>query len=126
MIVSPEDVPMDELLAQFKHLESKAGSAGGGMGIPSSGSAAAAATTVAARASTLVGSTFSKYGIYIVFFLYVLVMVIVLQPSYLYQKNEETQQHRFLWKRFFLVIVIAYAILLAAYLGLQYYLKKKM
>jgi uncharacterized membrane protein len=118
MIVSPEDVPMDELLAQFKQLENKSGAAGGAMGIP-------AATTVATHASTLVGSTFSKYGIYIVFFLYVLVMVIVLQPSYLYQKNEETQQQRFLWKRFFLAVVIAYVILLAAYLGLQYYIKKK-
>lgn len=120
MIVSPEDVPMDELLAQFKQLETKSGTAGASMGIPNN-----SATTTVQRATTLMGATLSQYGIYIVFFLYVLVMVVVLQPSYLYQKNEETQQHRFLWKRFFLVLVIAYAILLTAYLGLQYYLKKK-
>jgi len=119
--VSPEDVPMDELLAQFKQLENKSGAAGGAMGIPSP-----ASSSVVARASTLVGSTFSNYGIYIVFFLYVLVMVIILQPSYLYSKDEETQQHRFLWKRFLIVLVIAYVVLLAAYLGLQFYLKKKM
>jgi hypothetical protein len=125
MIVSPEDVPMDELLAQFKQLENKSGAAGGAMGIPSP-SSSSSSPSVAARASTLVGSTFSNYGIYIVFFLYVLVMVIILQPSYLYSKDEETQQHRFLWKRFLIVLVIAYVVLLAAYLGLQFYLKKKM
>lgn len=65
-----------------------------------------------------------KYGIYVLFFVYILLLIIILQPYWLYKKNDETQKYNFLWKRFFLILFLSYGSLLLIFFSFQYYFKK--
>jgi len=104
-----EDNSLNELAAQYKQLEQYSGSKD-------------PITNPGGRHSK---TLFFRYGLYILFFLWVLILIIALQPSYLYKKNDETNKYDFMWKKFFSTLVIVYLSLIVLYLGFSYYAPKK-
>lgn len=103
-----EDKSLDELTAQYKQLEKSSN--------PNSFNKIVD--------SDVKNNLFKNYGIYLIFFVWVLIIIISLQPSYLYKKNEETNKYNFLWKRFFITLIIIYSSFVIIYLLLKYYLNK--
>jgi hypothetical protein len=104
------DNPIDDLIAQFKQLENASPS-------PS--------RSVKSCYSGTKSMAFVKnYGIYLLFFVYLVVLILALQPFPLFLKDETTQKYKFLWKRFFITLFVSYAILVGLYLGFQFYVSK--
>ena len=99
--------PLDDLIAEFKQLE--------GSG--------ATATTTGLNDSKYYLTLFKNYGIYLIFFIYTFILIIALQPFHLYQKDEEGDKYKFLWKRFIIVFIISYSVLVGIYLFFKYYFK---
>jgi hypothetical protein len=111
-----DDGNLDELLSAFKQLENKSDSGsvkgvGGGVGFGT-------------PKLTMTKTILNKFGIYIAFFIYLVILILILQPYQLYKLNPETQKFKFLWKKFFIILFASYAILIGLYLGIQFYLKK--
>lgn len=104
------DNPIDDLIAQFKQLENASPS-------PS--------RSVKSCYSGTKSMMFVKsYGIYVLFFVYLIILILALQPFPLFLKDESTQKYKFLWKRFFITLFVSYAILIGLYLGFQFYVSK--
>lgn len=110
-----DDGNLDELLSAFKQLENKSDS-----GSVKGGSINKDGTPKLGIAKTIL----NKFGIYIAFFIYLVILILILQPYQLYKLNPETQKFKFLWKKFFIILFVSYAILIGLYLGIQFYLKK--
>jgi hypothetical protein len=106
-----ENVPLDDLVAQFKQLENSGNSVKMGE----------ISNTI--NESSTYKTMFKNYGIYLILFVYTLILVIALQPSYLYIKDETTQKYKFRWKLFFIVFFISYFILIGIFIFFKYYLK---
>lgn len=113
-----DDGNLDELLSAFKQLENKSDS-GSVKGV-GGGSVNKDGTPKLTMAKTIL----NKFGIYIAFFIYLVILILILQPYQLYKLNPETQKFKFLWKKFFIILFASYAILIGLYLGIQFYLKK--
>lgn len=112
-----EDTNLEELVAQFKQLESSSTS--------SQGSGSGTSPFISMKPGSGDGQCahlMKNYGIYLLFLVWTIVMVAALQPSYLFTKDETTQKSQFLWKRYFLVVMIVYMVLVGAYVGFQYYI----
>jgi len=109
-----EDGNLDELVAAFKQLEniSPTGAKTGTLMI--------ANETVSPKWKSFLNS----YGIYVIFLLYLIIVIAVLQPYFLFKKNDETQKYKFLWKRFFITLLICYMVLVGLYIGFQVYISK--
>jgi uncharacterized membrane protein len=65
---------------------------------------------------------FRGYAMYLAFFVWTIIIVAALQPSYMY-RTEESGKKRFLWKRFFLTVLLVYAGQVLVYLGVGFYQK---
>ena len=105
------DNPIDDLIAQFKQLENAS---------PSPSRSVHSCSSSANRTMLFVKS----YGIYVLFLVYLMVLILALQPFPLFLKDETTQKYKFLWKRFFITLFVSYAILVGLYLGFQFYVSK--
>jgi hypothetical protein len=107
-----EDSQLDDLYAKFEKLEK--------------GQIQDVLTTSSSvsSSSSKWKSLFSKYGIYILFFIYVLLFIFIVQPYWLYKKDENTDKYTFLWKRFLFLFMISYGLLLVIYIVFNYYIKK--
>lgn len=57
-----------------------------------------------------------KYGIYIILFIWIGIIIICLQPYYLYKLDENTNKYKFRYKRFFLMWIIIYVLSIIIYL----------
>lgn len=104
-----EDNSLNELAAQYRQLESSGHSGSNNLIHP----------------EKKYGYLFKNYGIYLLFFIWVLIFVIALQPSFLYQKIDDNDKYKFLWKRFFITIIISYLTLILVYIGFKYYANKE-
>lgn len=102
-----EDKSLDHLMAQFRQLEKSS-------------------VSLETNGPSLVkwNGYIKTYGIYALFFLWTFIVILALQPSYLFKKIEGSEKYKFLWKRFFLVLFIVYCALILTYLGFEYYCKK--
>lgn len=109
-----EDGNLDELVAAFKQLES----------MSPTGAKTSGALITMDTASQKWKSFFHAYGVYILFLIYLIIVIAVLQPYFLFKKNEETQKYKFLWKRFFMTLLICYVTLVGLYIGFQVYISK--
>jgi len=109
---TPEDGNLDELMAAFKQLENK------------SPTSSVKGMSIGKEKMSTSKVILQKYGIYIAFFVYLIILILILQPYHLFKKNEETQKYKFMWKKFFMILFISYAVLVSVYLGVNYYLKK--
>jgi hypothetical protein len=112
-----DDGNLDELLSAFKQLENKSDSGSVKGGVISHNKDGTPKLTMAK-------TILNKFGIYIAFFIYLVILILILQPYQLYKLNPETQKFKFLWKKFFIILFVSYAILIGLYLGIQFYLKK--
>jgi len=104
-----DDHNLNELAAQYRQLESSGHSGSNNLIHPDKNYT----------------HLFKNYGIYLLFFIWILILIIVLQPSFLYQKIDENNKYKFLWKRFFITVIISYLTLILVYIGFKYYAKKE-
>jgi hypothetical protein len=110
-----EDGNLDELVAAFKQLENISPT-----GAKTSGNLMIGHDTVSPKWKSFLNS----YGVYVLFLLYLIIVIAVLQPYFLFKKDEETQKYKFLWKRFFTTLLICYVVLVGLYIGFQVYISK--
>ena len=75
------------------------------------------------RTSSAIHAWLRDYAMYLAFFVWTIIIVAALQPSYLY-RTDDSGKKRFLWKRFFLTVLMVYAGQLLIYLGVGFYQKK--
>jgi fumarate reductase subunit D len=109
-----EDGNLDELVAAFKQLENISPT-----GVKTVNSMIANDSTSPKWKLFL-----SSYGVYVIFLFYLIIVIAVLQPYFLFKKNEESQKYKFLWKRFFFTLLICYVVLVGLYIGFQVYISK--
>ena len=109
-----EDGNLDELVAAFKQLEN----------ISPTGAKIASPTFTKDSTSPKWKSFLNSYGVYVIFLLYLIIVIAVLQPYFLFKKDEETQKYKFMWKRFFITLLICYVVLVGMYIGFQVYISK--
>jgi hypothetical protein len=109
-----EDGNLDELVAAFKQLENISPT-----GVKT-GNTMIANDTTSPKWKLFLNS----YGVYVIFLFYLIIVIAVLQPYFLFKKDEETQKYKFLWKRFFITLLICYVLLCGLYIGFQVYISK--
>lgn len=64
-----------------------------------------------------------EYAIYPAFFVWTIVLVAALRPSFL-SRTDDAGKKRFLWKRFFLTVLLVFAGQVLIYLGVGFYQKR--
>lgn len=107
-----EDKNLEELMAQFRELEKSS------IQLDKTGISSISGD------HTKISSFFKSYGIYLLFFVWTFFLILALQPSYLFKKIENSDKYKFLWKRFLIVFLISYILLVICYIAFQYYIKK--
>lgn len=73
----------------------------------------------------LLAPFFQKYGIYIILFIYILIVVICIRPKILYKYDNEKQKEIFLYKRYIFVSIIIFVLLLGIILVWNYIFTKE-
>ena len=96
--------PLDDLIAEFKQLEGNSSS-------------------ISPLKDGKYMILFKNYGIYLIFFIYTFILILMLQPFPLYQKDQDSDKYRFLWKKFIVILIISYSVLVGIYLFFKLYFK---
>ncbi|NDE13714.1 hypothetical protein EBZ80_02155 [bacterium] len=83
----------------------------------------AASAAPNAKKAVAIHAWLRDYAIYPAFFVWTIILVAALRPSFLFRQDDAGKK-RFLWKRFFLTVLLVFVGQVLVYLGVGFYQKR--